>query len=90
MLRKPKGLKQIISRCPDFTHYNRRIYLSLTDSSVIIHCDVFVNEIDKRKPTFDYLCSETLRIFAENNIEIPFNMMEVNIKIAIRPRSPLK
>ena len=80
---KAKGLlKQIISRCPEISRTKQpSVFISaLADSSVNIHCDVFVNEIGKRKPTFDYLCSETLRIFAENNIEIPFNMMEVNIK----------
>lgn len=75
-------LKQIVSRCAYISKANQPVVFiqSLAESSVNILCEVFVSEIGKRKATNDYLCSETLRVFAENNIEIPFNMLEVNIK----------
>ena len=75
-------LRQIIARCPYISKTNQPlVYIqTLAESSVNILCEVFVGEIGKRKATNDYLCSETLRIFAENNIEIPFNMLDVNIK----------
>lgn len=75
-------LRQIISRCSYISKSNQPVvYIqSLAESSVNILCEVFVSEIGKRKATNDYLCCETLRIFAENNIEIPFNMLDVNIK----------
>lgn len=53
---------------------------ALADSAITITCDIFVNEIGKRKPTFDYLCRETLRRFDKANIEIPFNQIEVRLK----------
>lgn len=53
---------------------------SLDDSAVTISCEVYVTEIGNRKLTYDYLCSQTLKVFGENGIEIPFNQMDVNIK----------
>ncbi len=53
---------------------------SLDDSAVTIMCEVYVAEIGNRKRTIDYLCSQTLSEFAKNNIEIPFNQMDVNVK----------
>ncbi|MBO8414849.1 MAG: mechanosensitive ion channel [Proteobacteria bacterium] len=57
------------------------IYVSSLDAScVTIMCEVFVNEIGNRKPTTDYLSTETLRRFAEAGIEIPFNQLDVKLK----------
>lgn len=53
---------------------------SLDDSAVTIMCEIYVAEIGKRKLAIDYLCSQTLSEFARNNIEIPFNQMDVNVK----------
>ena len=53
---------------------------SLDDSAVTIMCEIYVAEIGKRKLAIDYLCSQTLGEFARNNIEIPFNQMDVNVK----------
>ena len=75
-------LRQIIGRCPYISKTRQALVniQSLADSSINILCEVYVDEIGKRKATNDYLCSETLRIFDQNNIEIPFNQMEVKIK----------
>ena len=43
-------------------------------------CEVYVNEIGKRKAVFDFLSIESLRIFKENNIEVPFDQMDVTIR----------
>lgn len=75
-------LRQILGKC----HYlakgmNPLVYVkSLDDSAVTISCEVYVTEIGNRKLTYDYLCTQTLKVFAENDIEIPFNQMDVNIK----------
>ena len=58
-----------------------KIYIkSLDASAVTIMCEVYVNEIGNRKPTFDYLSTETLKRFAKAGIEIPFNQLDVKIK----------
>lgn len=82
-INKAKGiLHQIVRGCKYLAAekpYN--IYVSSLDAScVTIMCEVFVNEIGNRKPTTDYLSTETLRRFAEAGIEIPFNQLDVKLK----------
>ncbi len=80
---KAKGiLKSIVKSCKYLSHDKPpRIYIkSLDASSVTIMCEVFVNEIGNRKNTFDYLSEQTLKRFAKENIEIPFNQLDVKIK----------
>ena len=43
-------------------------------------CEVYVNEIGKRKAVFDFLSIESLRVFKENNIEVPFNQIDVTVR----------
>ena len=43
-------------------------------------CEVFVNEIGKRKAVYDYLSTETLRLFKDHGIEIPFDQLDVTIR----------
>lgn len=75
-------LTSIIKRCKNLApEKSYRVYIkSLDASAVTIMCEVFVSEIGKRKDTFDYLSSETLRRFAKAKIEIPFNQLDVKIK----------
>ncbi|MGN0908020.1 MAG: mechanosensitive ion channel domain-containing protein, partial [Succinivibrio sp.] len=75
-------LHQILAKCRYLTKgMTPLVYVkSLDDSAVTISCEVYVTEIGNRKLTFDYLCSQTLKVFAENGIEIPFNQMDVNVK----------
>jgi len=75
-------LKRIINRCIYIEKSTAPlIYIkSLDDSAVTIICEVYVTEIGKRKLTNDYLCNETLKQFANEGIEIPFNQMDLHIK----------
>jgi potassium efflux system protein len=75
-------LRTVIQRCKYIEKSTAPIIYvsSLDDSAVTIVCEVYVSEIGNRRYTFDYLCTETLRVFGENGIEIPFNQMDVNIK----------
>ena len=75
-------LKRIINRCIYIEKSSAPlIYIkSLDESSITVICEVYVAEIGKRKLTNDYLCTETLRQFAAEGIEIPFNQMDVSIK----------
>lgn len=74
-------LAGIIRRCRNLSREQKpSIYIkSLDDSAITIMCEVYVTEIGKRKETFDFLSTETLRIFNDNNIEIPFNKLDVTI-----------
>lgn len=75
-------LRSIVTRCP-YLHKNMAplVYIvSLDESCVTIKCEVFVSEIGKRKLTYDYISSETLKQFAQKGIEIPFNQLDLNIK----------
>ena len=75
-------LRGIIRRCRDISRVKKPlIYIKNLDASdVVIMCEVYVSEIAKRKLVYDYLSSETLRVFKENNIEMPFNQLEVTIR----------
>lgn len=75
-------LKGIIRRCRDLNREKKpNVYIKSLDASAItILCEVYVNEIGKRKVVFDYLSTETLRLFKENNIEIPFDQLDVTIR----------
>ncbi len=75
-------LRQILAKCRYLAKgMTPLVYVqSLDDSAVTISCEVYVTEIGNRKLTYDYLCSQTLKVFGENGIEIPFNQMDVNIK----------
>lgn len=75
-------LRGIIRRCPDLSREQPpKVYIKSLDASAItIMCEVYVKEIGKRKPVFDYLSTETLRIFKDNGIEIPFDQLDVTIR----------
>lgn len=75
-------LRGIIRRCRDLNRDRRPlVYIkSLDASAVTIMCEVFVNEIGKRKPVYDYLSTETLRLFRDHGIEIPFDQLDVTIR----------
>lgn len=75
-----KLLTEILRQCPNIDRDRQAVYVqSLDDSAITIMCEVFVNEIGKRKAVIDFLSIESLRVFDENNIKIPFNQMDVNI-----------
>ncbi len=75
-------LRGIIRRCRDLNRDKKpMVYIkSLDASAVTIMCEVFVNEIGKRKAVYDYLSSESLRLFRDHNIEIPFDQLDVTIR----------
>ena len=75
-------LRGILRRCQDLSREQRpKVYIKSLDASAItIMCEVYVKEIGKRKVVFDYLSTETLRIFKENGIEIPFDQLDVTIR----------
>lgn len=75
-------LNNIIRRCENLsTEHNYKIFVTNLDAScVTITCEVFVKEIGLRKPTYDYLSTKTLELFAKEGIEIPFNQLDVTIK----------
>lgn len=74
-------LAEILRQCPNIDRDRQAVYVqSLDDSAITLMCEVFVNEIGKRKAVIDFLSVESLRVFAENDIEIPFNQMDVNIR----------
>ena len=75
-------LRGIIRRCRDINREKKPlVYVKSLDASAItIMCEVYVNEIGKRKIVFDYLSTETLRLFGDNNIEIPYDRLDVTIR----------
>lgn len=75
-------LRGILRRCRDINREKQpAVYVKSLDASAItIMCEVYVNEIGKRKAVFDFLSIESLRIFKENNIEVPFDQMDVTIR----------
>lgn len=74
-------LRNILKGCKTLNRDRKPlIYVkSLDDGRATILCEVYVNEILKRKETYDYLSIETLRVFRENGIEVPFDQLEVTI-----------
>lgn len=89
-LEKAKNiLRNIILSCGNLAPDKAfSVYVTaMMDSCINITADVFVSEIGKRKPTFDYLCQETLRRFDAAGIEIPFNQLEVRLKNTITGES---
>ena len=75
-------LRGIIRRCRDLNRDKKpMVYIkSLDASAVTIMCEVFVNEIGKRKAVYDYLSTEALRLFRDHDIEIPFDQLDVTIR----------
>lgn len=75
-------LRGIIRRCRDLNREKKPLVFikSLDASAVTIMCEVFVNEIGKRKAVYDYLSTETLRLFKDHGIEIPFDQLDVTIR----------
>lgn len=75
-------LRGILRRCRDINREKQpAVYVKSLDASAItIMCEVYVNEIGKRKAVFDFLSIESLRVFKENNIEVPFDQMDVTIR----------
>lgn len=75
-------LRGIIRRCRDLNRDKKpMVYIkSLDASAVTIMCEVFVNEIGKRKAVYDYLSTEALRLFRDYDIEIPFDQLDVTIR----------
>ena len=69
-------------RCRDINREKQpAVYVQSLDASAItIMCEVYVNEIGKRKAVFDFLSIESLRVFKENNIEVPFNQVDVTVR----------
>lgn len=74
-------LRGIMRRCKNLNRDKKPVVYvkNLDASAVTLLCEVYVNEIGKRKETFDYLSTETLRLFGEHNIEIPFNRLDVTV-----------
>lgn len=75
-------LRGIIRRCRDLNRDKKPVVFikSLDASAITIMCEVFVNEIGKRKAVYDYLSTEALRLFRDHNIEIPFDQLDVTIR----------
>ena len=75
-------LRGIIRRCRDLNRDKKPLVFikSLDASAVTIMCEVFVNEIGKRKAVYDYLSTEALRLFRDHDIEIPFDQLDVTIR----------
>ena len=82
LVRAKQILTQIVKSCRTLaTDKPPRIYVKSLDASCVsIMCEVFVNQIADRKGTYDYLSTQTLLRFAKENIEIPFNQLDVKIK----------
>ncbi|SPT69327.1 mechanosensitive ion channel domain-containing protein [Anaerobiospirillum thomasii] len=82
VVRAKQILTQIVKSCRTLaTDKPPRIYVKSLDASCVsIMCEVFVNQIADRKGTYDYLSTQTLLRFAKENIEIPFNQLDVKIK----------
>lgn len=82
-------LKNVILGCGNLAPDKAfSVYVTaMMDSCINITAAVFVSEIGKRKPTFDYLCQETLRRFDAAGIEVPFNQLEVRLKNTITGES---
>ncbi len=75
-------LLSIVNRCRYISKdHSSLIYIKeLAASSINICADVYVTKIGERKLTIDYLCRETLSVFAKNNIEIPFDQLDLHVK----------
>lgn len=75
-------LRGILRRCRDINREKQpTVYVKSLDASAItLMCEVYVNEIGKRKAVFDFLSIEALRVFKENDIEVPFDQMDVTIR----------
>lgn len=75
-------LRGIMRRCKNLNRDRKPVVYvkSLDASCVTLLCEVYVNEIGKRKETFDYLSTETLRLFKDHSIEIPFDQLDVTIR----------
>lgn len=75
-------LRSIMRRCKNLNRDKKPVVYvkSLDASAITLLCEVYVNEIGKRKETFDYLSTETLRLFSEHNIEIPFDQLDITIR----------
>lgn len=75
-------LRGIIRRCRDLNREKKpSVFIKSLDASAItIMCEVYVNEIGKRKAVYDYLSTETLRLFKDHDIEIPFDQLDVTIR----------
>lgn len=75
-------LRGILRRCRDLNREKKPlVYIKSLDASCItIMCEVFVNEIGKRKIVYDYLSSEALRLFNLHGIEVPFDQVDVTIR----------
>lgn len=74
-------LRGIMRRCKNLNRDKKPVVYvkNLNASAITLLCEVYVNEIGKRKETFDYLSTETLRLFGEHNIEIPFDRLDVTV-----------
>ena len=75
-------LLSIVNRCRYISkEHASLIYIrELAASSVNISAEVYVTNIGDRKLTMDYLSRETLSVFAKNNIEIPFDQLDLHVK----------
>lgn len=75
-------LLSIVNRCRYISkEHSSLIYIKeLAASSINICADVYVTKIGERKLTIDYLSRETLSVFAKNNIEIPFDQLDLHVK----------
>lgn len=75
-------LLSIVNRCRYISkEHASLIYIKeLAASSVNISAEVYVTNIGDRKLTMDYLSRETLSVFAKNNIEIPFDQLDLHVK----------
>ena len=75
-------LLSIVNRCRYISKdHSSLIYIKeLAASSINICADIYVTKIGERKLTIDYLCRETLSVFAKNNIEIPFDQLDLHVK----------
>ena len=75
-------LLSIVNRCRYISKEQASlIYIKeLAASSVNISAEVYVTNIGDRKLTMDYLSRETLSVFAKNNIEIPFDQLDLHVR----------
>lgn len=76
-------MRDIVNRCPYLCKSKApMIYIAgLQDSVINVRAEVYVAEISNRKATEDYLSIETLRVFEENGLNIPFNQLDVNFRM---------
>lgn len=66
-------LRSIILSCSDITpDKSFSIYVTeFTDKSITLTAEVYVSEISRREPAFDYLCCETASRFEQAGIKSP-------------------